>query len=344
MRWTTVLLTLVIAAMGGVVANADVPHTLNYQGFVAEIEGAPLGGNHVMEFKLYESEECQDWIWDEIHPSVAVNHGVFSVVLGKSDSLNLPFDVQTYWLGVSIDGLELHPRKEFAAVLYALRSDESEYALVAAVAESLVGDGDTDWVIAGGNIHRNEGNVGIHTTEPSHPLDVSGRVRCDELSVSDDVWVDDHIYIHPFPGPVPPAGWALYVAGDTRLSGSLSFAFDYDSLWYSIEPGFTVVLSHSLWGDASEYVVVLEGRSSDGGIHQSNFGTSSYRSAATNKWLGCEWWGMTNALIRVTRAADDDEAGPDRDWNEFRVRIIKNSSLPGSRSGGEAHEVSAPRR
>jgi hypothetical protein len=53
---------------------------------------------------------------------------------------------------------------------------------------------------------------------------------------------------------------------------------------------------------------------------------------------------MTNGLIRVTRADDDDDVAPDRDWNEFRVRIIKNRSTPGSGLGGEVHDVSAPLR
>ncbi len=310
MRWTTVLLTLVIAAMGAGMVGAEVPHTLNYQGFVAEILGQPLDGNYAMEFRLYESEQGGSSAWHETHASVEVDHGVFSVVLGKSDSLNLPFDVQTYWLGVTIDGFELHPYKEFTSVLYALRSAESDYALVAAVAESLV----------------------------------NGLVRCDDLRVTDDVRVDDEIYIYPPDGPVPFAGWTLYVSGDTRLHGSLSFDFDYDSLWYSIDPGHTVVLSHSLGGDPSDYVVLLHGRSSSGGIHQANFGSCSYRSGVVNKWLGCEWWGMTNGLIRVTRADDDDEASSDRDWNEFRIRIIKNGSTPGFGLGGGAHELSAPRR
>jgi hypothetical protein len=91
--------------------------------------------------------------------------GLFTVILGDSTALNLPFD-ETYWLGIQVNAdPELVPRIQLAAAPYALR---------AAVADTA---SDDDWVIAGSDVYRLSGNVGIGTDNPGEMLDIAGTAQ-----------------------------------------------------------------------------------------------------------------------------------------------------------------------
>jgi hypothetical protein len=121
--------------------------------------------------------------------------------------------------------------------------------------------------------------------------------------------------------PIMPSGdWAGYFSGDVKVTGDIvNEYFDYDSGWFTLDEGDDTTLTHRLYGDESKYIVYLDGKDSDG-IHQSNFGTASF--GAIEKWLGCEWHGLTSSRIKVTRARDDDDAS--HSWDYIRVRIRKN--------------------
>ncbi len=147
-------------------------------------------------------------------------------------------------------------------------------------------------------------NVGIRTTNPTYDLDVDqdARVRND-LTVNNNTSVD----------------------GDLDIGGTIKMTFDYSSGWVDIDEGQTITLYHNLGGDESKYIVDLYGKSSDGKIHQGNYGTTGYYTVLDpQKWLGCEWFGLTNSQIKVTRGEDDNEAATTKDWDKCRVRILKN--------------------
>ena len=87
-----------------------------------------------MEFAIYDTVEGGTPLWSEVHTGVVVDHGLFAVMLGTMDTLNLPFD-KPYYLQITVDGTVLVPRMLLTA---------SPYAVRAAVADSVPGDHDQD--------------------------------------------------------------------------------------------------------------------------------------------------------------------------------------------------------
>jgi len=126
---------------------------------------------------------------------------------------------------------------------------------------------------------------------------------------------------------LPGGNWAGYFDGDVKVKGALDLdgeiKMSYDTSWVDIDEDDIVTLDHNLGGDPTKYVVLLYGKSTNGGIHQANYGTNSPH-ALSEKWYGCEWYGLTSSQIKVKRAPDDDEVGNDKDWDKFSLRILKN--------------------
>ena len=59
-------------------------------------------GKYLITFKLYDLKEGGEHLWEEIQ-NVPVVGGIFNVILGGNNPLDLPFD-QPYWLGIAIGG------------------------------------------------------------------------------------------------------------------------------------------------------------------------------------------------------------------------------------------------
>ena len=172
-------------------------------------------------------------------------------------------------------------------------------------------------------------------------LDVGGNAVVDDeldvglsLKVGDDLWVEDDATVEDVLVVAPqgvsvPQGYALYVHNHVKIrenlsvGGTLELTPDYDTSWVDIDEDEIVTLTHSLGGDPTKYIVLLYGKSTNGGIHQANYGTNSPH-AVTAKWYGCEWYGLTSTQIKIKRAPDDDEVGNDKDWDKFSLRILKN--------------------
>jgi hypothetical protein len=115
----------------------------------------------------------------------------------------------------------------------------------------------------------------------------------------------------------------MTVAHELDVGGTLEVHFDYDSGWFAVSEGSELTLQHNLGGDPSNYIVFLDGKSKNGGIHQANLGLNpSGREPDT--WIGCEWVGLTSSTIHIRRGDRDGEAAPSRDWSHARVRILKN--------------------
>ncbi len=135
--------------------NAQVPQTLHYQGVLTDAEGtAVTDGSYSITFRIYDSFATISPIWEETQ-AVNVSKGIFSVTLGTSEDLDLPFDEQ-YWLAMSVEGeAELSPRIPLASAAYSLNT--------------LCARGD--------NIIPASGSVGIGTLAPAETLDVAGGIR-----------------------------------------------------------------------------------------------------------------------------------------------------------------------
>ena len=149
MRALTLLLA---AALWCGMAHAQVPHMLNYQGFLTDIAGQPIDTTQPMVFKLYTAASGGTLLYTETQ-TVAVNSGIFSVVLGAVASLNLAFDVP-YYLGVSVGvDPEMTPRQLVTASPYALRSANADaLAPAASVAGAQITGAITSATLPAGNL------------------------------------------------------------------------------------------------------------------------------------------------------------------------------------------------
>jgi len=78
-----VLLAAVVALCLAASAPAQVPHLVSYQGRLTDAAGAPVpNGQYSMVFTIYNNFAG---VWQETHASVAVDDGLFSVLLGSGD-------------------------------------------------------------------------------------------------------------------------------------------------------------------------------------------------------------------------------------------------------------------
>ena len=183
--------------LGVLGASADVPHFINFQGNLTDAIGHPISGTRTIQFTIYSDSTVPYYLWTETQPSVEITDGLFRVSLGVVTALPPTlFDGTTRWLGIRVspDAGELSPRQKIVSVPYSyrtLRADTANYALnafsaalsteanhaanadTANYARSAAPD--SDWTIAGGNIYRNTGNVGIGTTSPVYKLSVEGQ-------------------------------------------------------------------------------------------------------------------------------------------------------------------------
>jgi deoxycytidylate deaminase len=135
-----------------------VPSLINYQGVLKDSLGVPQNGNFPMKFSIYDDSTGGNKLWEEIHMAVEVKNGLFNVLLGSSsDKGPIPdsvFASPNTWLEVQVSASVLTPRRRIVSVGYAFT--------------------DGDWAIDGDNIYRQQGNVGVGTTEPGSRLDVMG--------------------------------------------------------------------------------------------------------------------------------------------------------------------------
>ena len=113
-------LLLFLVLLGNIVSS-QIPPTISYQGVLTDAEGNPRDGTFALAFKLYEAAAGGSPLWEETQ-QVQVKNGLFNVILGKTNPLELPFDTP-YWLGITVDsGTELQPRIQLAAVPYSLNA------------------------------------------------------------------------------------------------------------------------------------------------------------------------------------------------------------------------------
>jgi hypothetical protein len=162
-------LILAISAAGAA------PNLVNYQGVLTDADGFPISGTVDLEFAIYaDSSQASPDLWNEEHADVAIENGLFNVILGSDTSFPQDlFDGNERWLGVIVDGEpEILPRMRFTSVPWALHSAVADTALSGA------GGADSDWIIADNDMYSGvSGNIGIGTTSPARQLEIRGDTR-----------------------------------------------------------------------------------------------------------------------------------------------------------------------
>ncbi len=110
-------------------ADAAVPTLVQYQGFLTDLAGQPLDGEHALEFALYADSIGGTPLWQEAHPGVVVAGGAFATLLGTTSPLGTGyFSGALVWLETRVDGTPLAPRRSLASVPYALRAAHADIA------------------------------------------------------------------------------------------------------------------------------------------------------------------------------------------------------------------------
>jgi len=97
---------------------------ISYQGRLTDDGGNPVSGTPSMTFTIYDGAGVSKWT--ETHPTVSVDNGLFSVILGSQMALsNSVFNGDDRYLGITVDGdPEISPRTLFtstASAAYAKR-------------------------------------------------------------------------------------------------------------------------------------------------------------------------------------------------------------------------------
>lgn len=116
-----ILLAVVLSIVTCGAAFAQVPQTLSWQGVLLDDGGALVpDGSYALTVRIYNVSAGGAALFTEAFPAVPVSRGSFSVLVGSTSALTLPFDVP-YWMSVQVGaGAELAPRVPLAASPYAL--------------------------------------------------------------------------------------------------------------------------------------------------------------------------------------------------------------------------------
>jgi len=102
------------------VLASSVPQKINYQGQLLK-DGNPVTGIKSIYFSISDSS------WFELHSSVAIDNGLYSVVLGNIQPLPASvFDSTDKKLIVSIDGERMSPDIDIVSVAYALKAEQAK--------------------------------------------------------------------------------------------------------------------------------------------------------------------------------------------------------------------------
>lgn len=129
----------ILAMIGfGVVASAQAPKVMSYQGLLTTPSGQPLpDGSYSIELRLFSDSTSGAAIFSETQ-SVNLVRGLFSTLIGRNASLaSLDFS-QPLWLEVAITGQgPFRPRTLMSSVPYALYADRAATAQSATTAENV---------------------------------------------------------------------------------------------------------------------------------------------------------------------------------------------------------------
>ena len=127
----------IAAVLGCSFAAAQVPRTLNYQGYLTTPTGAPVNTPQLLTARIYDATSGGNLLFTETHNAATMTNGIFNILLGSvnviANPLNLSFSAP-YYLGITVGtDAELSPRQPLAASPYALRAATAEALATSAI-------------------------------------------------------------------------------------------------------------------------------------------------------------------------------------------------------------------
>jgi hypothetical protein len=113
---------LVTFAGIAVLVASDIPYTIAHQGVLTSNDGTAVDdAMYSFAVSIYNDESAQDALWTETQ-TVGVINGIYNLLLGAVEPLDLGFNTQ-YWIGISVNGgEELNPRIQLSTVPYAFHA------------------------------------------------------------------------------------------------------------------------------------------------------------------------------------------------------------------------------
>jgi len=99
---------------------------VSYQGYLTDDQGNPVNGTESMTFTIYDTGGVSKWT--ETQPSVPVNEGYFTAILGSQTALpDSVFNGEDRYLGIAVGGdPEISPRTLFTSVASAAYTKKVE--------------------------------------------------------------------------------------------------------------------------------------------------------------------------------------------------------------------------
>ena len=128
LRIFTIFVALITFSL---LAFADVPQIINYQGYLTDSGGNPVPDNdYTITFKIYPTSGGSSYYWNSGPQTVTVTGGKFTYYLGQNTPFPSDlFDGADRYLGITVGtDPEINPRVRLAAVPYALRSGDAATA------------------------------------------------------------------------------------------------------------------------------------------------------------------------------------------------------------------------
>ncbi|MCK5232828.1 MAG: hypothetical protein KAR13_21320, partial [Desulfobulbaceae bacterium] len=130
-RFLTIIVgMLFLLTMVPLAGYADVPQSINYQGYLTDSGGnAVADGDYLMGFSIYNVFTGGTSLWSEAQ-TVAVTNGIYDVILGQPGNLLDPddFDGELY-LGITVGtDDEMTPRQKLTSTPFAMKAAKADNA------------------------------------------------------------------------------------------------------------------------------------------------------------------------------------------------------------------------
>jgi hypothetical protein len=119
--------------------------TISYQGRLANSSGTPVTSAGLgMTFRLYNTTTGGSALWTETYPGVAVNDGLFHVLLGSVTPLDASYfsTYDTLYLGITVGtDAEMTPREQLASAPYAIQAGRALTVPDGSITTAKIADG-----------------------------------------------------------------------------------------------------------------------------------------------------------------------------------------------------------